>query len=176
MNPKRRATWVGWLIVLVLFAGAGLLLRRDVGMFQHMPGQGHIGKQAPDATVVALDGRSQRLGALRGRPVWLNFFATWCGPCKSEMPDIEIEYRRFHRDGLEVVGLDQQESAELVAAFVRPFGLSFPLVLDHGGAAAAYGVFAIPTSVFVDRSGVVQAVHIGAMSPAQMEADLRKIM
>jgi len=92
------------------------------------------------------------------------------------MPAIEIEYRRFHRDGLEVLGVDQQEDRARVAGFVKPFGLSFPLAIDQGALAQTYGVIAIPTSVFIDRSGIVRAVHIGAMDPAQMEADLKKIM
>ena len=167
---------LAWFVVLVLFVSAGLLLRRDIAVFRDINGQSHIGKQAPDATIVALDGRATRLAAFQGRPLWLNFFATWCPPCKAEMPDIEIEYRRFHRDGLEVLGIDQQEPRTLVAAFVRPFALTFPLLIDNGPLARAYGVSAIPTSVFIDRRGVLRAVHIGAMTPAQMEEDLKKIL
>lgn len=173
---RRTSISLAWLIVLVLFAVAGLLLRHDISVFQEASSRGPIGKQAPDGIVLALDGRSTRLAAYHGRALWLNFFATWCGPCRAEMPDIEIEYRRFHRDGLEVLGVDQQEDRARVAGFVKPFGLSFPLAIDQGSLAQTYGVIAIPTSVFIDRSGVVRAVHIGAMNPAQMETDLKKIM
>ena len=173
---RRISISLAWLIVLVLFAVAGLLLRHDINVFQETSSRGPIGKQAPDGTVLALDGHSTRLAAYHGRALWLNFFATWCRPCRAEMPAIEIEYRRFHRDGLEVLGVDQQEDRARVAAFVKPFGLSFPLAIDQGALAQTYGVIAIPTSVFIDRSGIVRAVHIGAMDPAQMEADLKKIM
>ncbi len=173
---KRVSTVGKWIIVLVLFAGAGLLLQRDLRLIQHDAVLSPVGKAVPDATIFTLEGRATHIRALLGRPLWLNFFATWCVPCKSEMPAIEKEYRNFHRAGLEVIGLDQQEYPALVAAFVRPFGLTFPLMLDRGAAREAFHVFAIPTSVFVDRQGQVRAVHIGAMTAEQMEDDLKKIL
>lgn len=167
---------VKWVIVLVLSAGAGLLLLRDLRLFQHNAMSSPVGKPVPDAAIFTLDGKASHIQALVGQPLWLNFFATWCVPCKSEMPAMEKEYRIFHRGGLEVVGLDQQENPVLVAAFVRPFGLTFPLMLDRGAGREAFHVFAIPTSVFIDRRGEVRAVHIGAMTPDQMEADIKKIL
>lgn len=173
---RRVSTVVKWVIVLVLFAGAGLLLLRDLRVFQHDAALSPVGKPEPDAVIFSLDGKATRTRAFVGRPIWLNFFATWCVPCRSEMPAMEKEYRKYHRAGLEVVGLDEQEHPALVAAFVRPFGLTFPLMLDRGAAREAFHVFAIPTSVFIDRTGAVRAVHVGAMTPEQMEDDLKKIL
>jgi cytochrome c biogenesis protein CcmG, thiol:disulfide interchange protein DsbE len=173
---KRVSIAVAWSIVFVLFVCAGLLLRRDLGLVRYDRAHNQVGKLAPEVALFALDGHATRLTAFRGHPVWLNFFATWCVPCKAEIPDIEREYRKFHRGGLEVLGLDQQEPKSLVAAFVGPFGLSFPLFIDRGDAADAYRVHAIPTSVFIDRNGFVRALHTGAMTMDQMETDLKKIM
>lgn len=173
---RRVSRAVAWLVVLVLFAIAGLLLSRDVTLFHQETAHSRIAKPAPDATIFALDGRPTRLAAFKGHPLWLNFFASWCPPCKVEMPDIEIEYRTFHRGGLEVLGIDQQEPSALVAAFVRPFRLTFPVMIDAGALTQAYQVHAIPTSVFIDRHGFVRAMHTGAMTRAQMETDLKKIM
>ena len=166
----------GWPLVLVLFAVAGLLLLRDCHSLRQGSLAGPIGKAAPDAPVVAMDGAKSRLHSFHGRPLWLNFFATWCQPCKAEMPEIEQRYKRLGGASLAVVGVDQQETPALVARFARPLALSFPIVIDDGPAASAYDVFALPTSVFIDEHGVVQAVHVGEMSPQQMDADLARII
>ncbi|HEV2037517.1 MAG TPA: redoxin domain-containing protein [Candidatus Eremiobacteraceae bacterium] len=171
-----RGNPLGWLIVLVLLTVAGLLLERDYHLARTSAIADPIGKPAPDATVARLDGAPLHLFSRRGRPVWLNFFATWCHPCKAEMPLIEERYVRYKKSGLEIVGLDQQESAADVARFAKSLALTFPLAVDAGHAAGAYRVFALPTSVFVDARGVIAAVHTGAMSAQQMDQDLAKII
>ncbi|MBC5806834.1 MAG: thiol-disulfide oxidoreductase [Candidatus Eremiobacter antarcticus] len=173
---KRFSGVVAGLIVLVLFTIAGLLLWTDVNVFRETSTHSPIEKKAPDVSLISMSGKPVRLSSFEGRPLWLNFFATWCTPCKAEMPDVEKQYRRLHKRGLVVLGIDQQETAALVADFSRRFDLSFPRVIDAGKAAEAYGVHAIPTSVFIDRAGIVRAVHIGALSSAQMDAELAKIM
>lgn len=165
----------GLLVMLVLFAVACLLLLRDVHVFRQAAMESPIGKPAPDVSVLTLDGRSMRLEA-HGHPLWLNFFATWCPPCKVEMPDIERRYLLNRKDGLLVVGVDQQENPALVKRFAQPLGITFPLVIDSGQAAAKYRAFAFPTSVFIDARGVVRALHTGAMTQAAMDADLATIL
>src|SRR5579872_306705 len=167
---------VAILVVLVLFAIAGLLAWHDIAVLFPTRRSSDLGKRAADAPVRTLTGRSVRLRAYVGSPLWLNFFATWCVPCKTEMPAIEQEYRRFHGRGLEVVGLDQQEGARQVSAFTQALGISFPLLIDDGAVHDAYHVWATPTSVFIDRSGVVRAFHVGAMTTEQMDADLKTIL
>lgn len=135
-----------------------------------------IGKPARDAQVTTLEGNSARLASYTGHPVWLNFFATWCPPCKQEMPQIEQRYRRLKPQGLTVVGVDQDETPALVARFVKPYAITFPIVIDEGPAAATYDVFALPTSVFIDAHGIVRAVHIGVLSGGQMDKELALIM
>lgn len=172
----RAVKMAGWSLVLVLFAVAGLLLLRDYHQLRAASLLSRIGKNAPDVAVVGMDGASLRLAAFRGHPLWLNFFATWCPPCKSEMPEIERHYRRYYEDGLDVVGIDQQETPTLIKRFAKPLAITFPLVIDNGPAAESYRVFALPTSVFVDAQGVIRAVHTGAMTSQQMDADVARIL
>jgi cytochrome c biogenesis protein CcmG, thiol:disulfide interchange protein DsbE len=165
-----------WFVVLGLFVMAGLLALRDCAEFRQEAARSPVGKLAPDAPVTTLSGQSLLLSSFRGRPVWLNFFATWCPPCKAEMPQIEARYRQLHAKHLLVVGVDQQETPQLIARFVKPLSITFPIVIDEGPAAASYSVFNLPTSVFIDSHGIVRALRIGEMSPEEMNADLAQIM
>jgi cytochrome c biogenesis protein CcmG/thiol:disulfide interchange protein DsbE len=176
---RRRRDYGRWLMVLVLFALAGLLGVRNwraERAFELGTAGRIVGSPAPDVPFTTLNGGHMQLAALRGRPVWLNFFATWCGPCRTEMPQIERRYRSFAGRGLVVLGVDQQETPPQVEGFAKRLGLTFPLVIDEGPAAARFGVFALPTSVFVDARGIVRAVKTGQMRPADMDADLALII
>jgi cytochrome c biogenesis protein CcmG, thiol:disulfide interchange protein DsbE len=165
-----------WLVVLGLFVIAGLLVIRDYRAFRQEAASSAVGKVAPNAPVTTLAGESMQLRALRGHPVWLNFFATWCPPCKAETPDVEARYRALRSRSLEVLGIDQEESPQLVEPWIKKFGITFPVVIDEGPAAASYDVFMLPTSVFIDAGGIVRAVHIGQMTPSQMDTDLKRIL
>jgi cytochrome c biogenesis protein CcmG/thiol:disulfide interchange protein DsbE len=165
-----------WLLVLGLFAVAGLLLLRDYTAVKLAQAASPVGKPARDAPVTMLNGDSEHLASFTGHPVWLNFFATWCPPCKQEMPQIEQRYRRLGPKGLNVIGVDQEETPELIARFTKPLSITFPIVIDEGPAAATYGVFALPTSVFIDAHGIVRAVKTGELTGQEMDADLARIM
>ena len=137
-----------------------------------------VGSTAPDFVFNGVDESTSQfgsLGATKGHPVWVNFFATWCPPCKAEMPEIERRYKAHRSDGFLVVGADMQESADLVRKFSLKYKLTFPLVIDAGSGASAYQVNAIPTSIFIDQSGVVRAIVRGQMSPAEMDTDVKMI-
>jgi thiol-disulfide isomerase/thioredoxin len=165
-----------WLLVFGLFAVAGLLWVRDYHAVKLEEAASPVGKPARDAPVTTLDGDSERLASFDGHPVWLNFFATWCPPCKREMPQIEQRYRKLGPKGLSVIGVDQEETPELISRFVKPLSITFPIVIDEGPAAATYNVFALPTSVFIDAHGIVRAVKTGELSGEEMDADLARIM
>ena len=126
--------------------------------------------------LVALDGKHLSFAAYRGKPMWVNFFATWCPPCKEELPEIERRYQRAHPQGLVVIGVDQQEAPALIKPFMARFGLSYPVVIDDGQGAITYDLIALPTSVFIDRGGVVRFIQIGEMTPLLMDTALAKIL
>jgi thiol-disulfide isomerase/thioredoxin len=118
---------------------------------------------APDFTLPALSGGSVRLADLRGKAVVVNFWATWCVPCRAEMPTLEDLYRRYKGEGLEVlaVNLDRLSVAG-VEAFMREVKLSFPILLDPDWSTTRlYGVMGLPTTYLVDRTGQVVVREVG---------------
>ena len=179
MNPDFRSR-IGWFMVVALFVAAAVLLYIDFSRYKSGAGATYgratIGAIAPDVSLEALDGHKLTLSSYGGRPLVVNFFATWCGPCKAELPLIESRYVRLAPRGLAVLGVDEQERADQVRDFARAQGVTYPVVIDQGPAMEAYGGEAIPTSLFIDRKGVLQAVHIGEMNADILDADLAKIL
>ncbi|MDI3318112.1 MAG: TlpA disulfide reductase family protein [Bacillota bacterium] len=140
-----------------------------------LPAAAVPGYPAPDFTAKALDGSTFRLADLRGRPVLLNFWASWCPPCKEEMPDLEAFHKKYG-DRIAVVGVDMQESPETVARFTRENGYDWRFVLDPGlDVAQLYRVGGIPTSFWIDAGGVVRVRFTGPMTLAQMEAYFKQV-
>ncbi|HET7010343.1 MAG TPA: TlpA disulfide reductase family protein [Anaerolineales bacterium] len=137
------------------------------------PGAGFL---APDFHVETLEGDVLTLSDLRGRPVVVNFWATWCPPCRAEMPALEAAYREHAPEGLEIVGLNatSQDSVSAVGTFVDELGLTFPIGLDPTGVVQRlYQIRAFPTTFFIDREGTILEVVIGG---PLAEAHLRSIL
>ncbi|MDR1238761.1 MAG: TlpA family protein disulfide reductase [Treponema sp.] len=117
---------------------------------------------APDFTAARLDGSPARLSSLRGKVVFLNFWATWCPPCREEMPSMETLYQRFRGRDLEFLAMDIQEDKDEVAAFMKEQGLNFPAALDSTGRISnEYGIRGIPTTYIIDRDGNIIASVVG---------------
>ena len=119
---------------------------------------------APDFTLPTLSGTPIRLAELRGKAVLLNFWATWCAPCRTEMPSIEALYQRYKDRGLDVlaVNLDLRSTAG-VAAFLQEVGVTFRVGLDPSWSTArAYRVLGLPTTYLIDRAGQVIVREVGA--------------
>jgi thiol-disulfide isomerase/thioredoxin len=138
-----------------------------------------IGSPAPDFVLKTLDGGQVRLSDFAGRPVLLNFWASWCGPCRQEMPEIIDAYDAHRSTGLIVLAIDntQLDIIDDVRAFVDEFQLPFPVPLDEKGEAAeAYSILGLPTSVFVDRAGIVRGVNVGPMTTDVIEKHLAEIL
>jgi thiol-disulfide isomerase/thioredoxin len=133
--------------------------------------------RAPDFELVTLDGAQVSLSDLRDSVVLLNFWATWCPPCKAEMPDLEALYRENGvAEGFVVVGVNYQEAAAPVEAFVRDYGLSFPIWLDsRGEASAKLGVRGLPVSFIIDREGYIRDAWNGQITREAMLARLKNV-
>jgi thiol-disulfide isomerase/thioredoxin len=123
---------------------------------------------APDFQLEALDGSSISLADLRGRPVLINFWATWCGPCQQEMPLLQQYYQKYKAD-LVVLAVNNDEPRPDVQAFVTNLNLTFPVLLDPGMKVEdLYQVRAFPTTFFVDKSGTIRYQHIGILNEGQL--------
>ena len=132
-----------------------------------------VGSLAPDLGLVDLDGAPQRLADRTGRIVLLNFWASWCGHCRSEIPHLNTIYGEYRDQGLEIVAVSVGEDPAELAAFVQQNNITFPVLVDSEGAAiVTYRLRAIPTSYFLDDQGVVQEIFDGAFT----EEALREIV
>ncbi len=128
-----------------------------------------LGFQLPEKTLPAvdfeledLDGNLIRLSSMHGRVVFLNFWATWCPPCRAEMPSMENLYNRFASRDFEIVAVNLQEKNKQVSKFVADNGLTFKILLDKtGSTGAAYGARSIPTTYIINRDGSVLARTLG---------------
>lgn len=138
------------------------------------------GFSAPDFTLETLDGRQMTLSDLRGQVVLVNFWASWCPPCRAEMPAIERVYRSYKDLGLEVLAVNttNQDDVAAAAAFVQELGLSFPIPLDHTGAvSASYNLRGLPSSYFIDEQGVIRSVVVGGpMSEALVQSKVEELL
>ncbi len=134
-----------------------------------------VDSAAPDFSLPSLNGHELSLGQLRGKPVLINFWATWCGPCVAEMPLLDATAQQYLGD-LVVLGVNQGESAAKVNNFVQLRGFSYPFLIDAAqNVGDLYKVSAYPTSVFIDADGVIRSIYVGEISPAELEANLRLI-
>lgn len=134
-----------------------------------------LGEVAPDFRLLKLDDKPLSLNEKRGKIVVLNFWATWCGPCKVEMPFFESMQNRFAPD-LEIWGVNFDEPRETVQQFVEELDLSFPILLDPGGEVQdLYRVRGYPTTYIVDREGKIRFHHIGLMTEEQLRGYLDQL-
>lgn len=115
-----------------------------------------------DFTLQTLDGSKLALSSLKGKVVFLSFWATWCGPCKQELPSIQALYDKMSSKGFVVLAVDLGEGKAKVAQFVKHYGLTFPVLLDgDASVGSAYGASSIPTNYLIDRSGQIIARVVG---------------
>lgn len=136
-----------------------------------------VGQLAPDFQLEYGDGRTASLSAWQGQPVMLNFWATWCAPCRQEMPELVEAHRQHAENGLVVVGVNAFESVEQAAPFVQEFEMSFPVAMDNRGELQQlYQVRGLPTTIFIDREGRVAARWSGLLTADLLAEFLDQIL
>jgi cytochrome c biogenesis protein CcmG/thiol:disulfide interchange protein DsbE len=154
------------LICLLLSSCAGL------PSFLNSPSP-EIGALAPDFTLWDLQGKETSLRDLRGQVVLLNFWATWCGPCREEMPTIE---ERYNDGGFALFAINFDESVEIVQGYMNELGIDIPVLLDPGGKVQdLYRLRGYPTSFFIDQDGVIRFIQIGEMTADDLDNYLEQI-
>ena len=123
-----------------------------------------VGKAAPDFALVDLNDKEVRLSNLRGKVVFLNFWATWCKPCKEEMPSMEVLHKNFEKDGLVVlaVSIDRVTTTKDIPPFIKSMNLSFPVLIDSWGKTdMPYKRMGVPETFIIDQEGVIREIVIG---------------
>lgn len=181
----RTPTFWSRLFLLALIVGGAWLwasrvatVERSEAVEAALPPQPRKGFPAPDFEGTTLDGEVVRLRDLRGHAVVLNFWATWCGPCRFEMPAIEHIAQTHAQDGLVVLLINQGESPDAIRAFLEEMGVTQPVVLDEGEIGVKrYRVRGLPTTVFIHPDGMIEDVVVGGpMSEAFLEEKVNSIL
>ena len=163
MTSKHYRVLLGCLI-------AGLLLSQ--GCSEDAPAK----ETAPDFSVLLFDGDSFQLGAYRGKPVLINFLASWCIPCREEIPILNQAYGQYTRD-VAFVAIAVGDTEENAKKFVEQFGLSLPAGIDRNGEIEeAYGVYGVPTTLFIDEKGIISYRHMGSVTEKLLKHELDKTL
>ncbi|MBN1371985.1 MAG: redoxin domain-containing protein [Anaerolineaceae bacterium] len=179
MLTRRAFTWAS--LILLLLSGAwiaasalppGTLAAGGVSAPR-------AGLLAPDFELRTLDGSSLRLSDLRGQPVIVNVWTSWCPPCKREMPAFQRVYQEYESHGLVILAVDaiQQDSLDDVRLFVSNNALTFPILLDERSEVlSTYQISAFPSTFFVDQEGVIRKVVIGAVSEPLLRSQVEEML
>lgn len=167
-----RTVWIG-LVTIALVLGT-LVIAERLRPPETRPAVGYL---APDFTLPSLDGEPVRLSDFRGKAVFLNFWATWCAPCRREMPDIQA-VARARSGAVQVILIEVAElNWDAARPFLRDLGIELLVVQDRESRVLeAYQVRALPTSFVLDRRGIIRAVRLGEMSRDEMEAAIDRAL
>jgi len=162
------ALWIGWSIVPSAATTAGNI---------PAPMEGFL---APDFELNTLDGEKLSLSSLRGKTVLINFWASWCPPCRSEMPAMQQVFAENDPEAFVILAVNntQQDRLSAIESFIAERGLSFPVLLDTNGQVTnAFQVRSLPTSFFVDRDGIIREIVIGGpMSEALLRTRVENLL
>ena len=131
-----------------------------------------VDQPATDISWTYADGHSEKLSSLQGQRVVLNFWATWCEPCRSEMPTFDA----IDGHDVRIIGINKGQQLDVIPPFAKELNVHFTLVSDpDGNVSSVYGARNLPTSVFIDRTGKIVAIHIGVLSAAALQLQLERI-
>jgi len=163
-------------LILAIAAIAGFYALR-----RHSPQSGTLGTKikalAPDFTLPQLDGKQLTLSSYRGKVVLLDFWATWCVPCREETPHFVEMQQKYGERGLQIIGVSMDDSPDPVRTFYQQFHMSYPVVMGTPAIGEAYGgVLGLPIAFLIDRSGRIVARHMGATDPSVFDNEVQQLL
>ena len=182
LRAIRAVLWalVGVITVAWLFVGGGL---ESLSSLTGSPtssgtaGTADVGQRALELRLPLAGGGEVDLAHYRGQVVLVNFWATWCGPCRAEMPAMERAYQTHGPRGFAVLAVDVQEREPEVLAFLREVGATFPSAIDaNGEATRAWRAVGLPTSFLIDRQGIIREVRVGPFTDEMLEERLTRLL
>lgn len=140
--------------------------------------QAQVGEQAPAFSLKDKDGKVLSAESMKGKVIVLNFWATWCPPCRAEIPAFKSVYEKYKAKGVEIVGVSLDHKGwDVIRPFLDQHKINYPVVLGGADIAKAYGnVRSIPTTFIIDRDGKVVDSHVGAMSEDQLVKSFEKLL
>ena len=173
--------------LLIALAGAGLMLAlivvgllltqgdSTIGSFSKPPAEKK--ESAPAFSLVLLDGKTFNLGDYKGKPVLINFFASWCLPCREEMPVLEKMGQEYSQKGVIFLGIAIDDTEAKMNDFVARYGVTFPVGLDKTSTIQkSFGLYGIPTTYFIDKQGVINYSHSGSVTEELLQHELDKLL
>jgi peroxiredoxin len=166
-------------VTILLLASAGIIFALlSFNQSDENVSQPQVGQAAPNFSLTNTDEKKMSLQELRGKVVVVNFWGTWCDPCREEMPRIQLMYEKYKDNGVVVVGVNIGESRVTAKGFADRLGLTFPIVLDHDRSVTLnqYKIGPIPTSFFIDKQGVVRYIYTGPMSSGYLETKIQTLL
>lgn len=170
-NNRRRIQIIIFVAVLLI---GGYTIGSSLFSKESIPKEGST---APAFTLSGLDGKKHELSDYKGKVVVVNFWGSWCEPCYKEMPAIQNQYTKWKDRGVEVLGLNLDESPVTVQSFVRQYGLTFPILIDNElRMRNKYHVSSYPTTFFINGSGKIEKIQIGGMDEAYIDQTLTAML
>lgn len=175
MDNKKKRSMTRGIILALLLAAIGYTIYASVT--QEKVEVLAPGDEAPNFELVDLDGETHRLSDYKGEGVLLNFWGTWCPPCKKEFPAIERQYKNFENQGVNVLAINIDQSNLEVQNYINELGLTFPVAIDKGRSVmTTYNVGQLPATILVNDEGIITNIITGEMSEAQIVEHLESIM
>jgi cytochrome c biogenesis protein CcmG, thiol:disulfide interchange protein DsbE len=136
-----------------------------------------VGEPAPEFQLTTFSGHTVRLSDLRGQVVILNFFASWCNPCREEAPDLEQTWREYEARGVQLLGIAYKDAGSKAQAFLAEYDATYPSALDPGNRVSrAYGVTGVPETFIIDQEGILVRHVLGAVNAAQLRQEIDVIL
>lgn len=180
VNAKSYKLLIALAVVgLALALGAAGFLITQGNKTNEISGKAPQGKKelAPGFTLELMDGKKINLSDYKGKPILINFFASWCLPCREEMPVLEKIVQEYRPKGVVFLGIAVDDTEKKMKEFIARYGVTFPVGLDKTAAIQkSFGLYGIPTTYFIDKNGVINYFHSGTVTEELLQHELNKLL